>query len=172
MFRKPNTKVRVEIERDIHEGTKLLIGSGIVAAGIGYSMFVYIPVAIICIFPWIGQSIDWLAISIAMLTSGSVLAINFWKAAQEAKRPWILGAIALCHIGLSLAFKFYFFRHTTVVLPVAAPAPGNSPPTRFENSTTPTTTAGFEAVLLLQERKARVQGPREAQERWLRLGVR
>jgi hypothetical protein len=87
----------------------------------GYSMFVYIPAAIVCIFPWIGSSIDWLAISVAMITSGSVLLINFWKAAQEAKRPWILGAIALCHIGLSLAFKFYFFRHTAAVAPPPTP---------------------------------------------------
>lgn len=88
----------------------------------GYSLFVYIPVAIVCIFPWIGSSIDWVAIGIAMLMSGTVLVINFWKAAQETKKKWILAAIAICHIGLSVALKLYFFKHVAM-----APGPvGNT----------------------------------------------
>ena len=86
----------------------------------GYSLFVYIPVAMICIFPWIGSSIDWVAIAFAMLMSGSVLIINFWKAAQETKKKWILVAIAVCHSALSIALKVYFFKHTT-----AMPAAGD-----------------------------------------------
>ena len=36
----------------------------------GYSLFVYIPVSIICVIPWIGEEIDWTSLATATLLSG------------------------------------------------------------------------------------------------------
>jgi hypothetical protein len=82
----------------------------------GYSLFVYIPVSVVCIFPWVGAEIDWVAIVAAMLTSGGVLVINFYSVVRNSKQLWLLGAIACCHIGLTIVLKLYFFKHTAAKL--------------------------------------------------------
>jgi len=78
----------------------------------GYSLFVYIPVSIICIIPWIGEEIDWTSLVAAMLTSGGVLLINFWSTAKASKKEGVLLFVAACHIGLTLLLKFFFFTYT------------------------------------------------------------
>lgn len=81
----------------------------------GYSIFIYIPVSFLCIFPWIGSEIAWTSILVAMGVSGSVLLINVHEVLKPnngwpAVSPYLAG-IAVVHIGLTLALKFYFFTH-------------------------------------------------------------
>eukprot|EP00038_Savillea_parva_P013252 m.7763 g.7763 ORF g.7763 m.7763 type:complete len:333 (-) comp2475_c0_seq2:198-1196(-) len=98
----------------------------------GYSIAIFIPVSFLCIFPWIGAAISWLAIIVAIVLSGLVVSQNLYEALREVPdralvTPFV-GAIAVCHLGLGLALKFYFFHHVqyhpatpTVVLTTAVP---------------------------------------------------
>eukprot|EP00040_Diaphanoeca_grandis_P027931 m.160091 g.160091 ORF g.160091 m.160091 type:complete len:327 (-) comp31170_c1_seq10:442-1422(-) len=91
----------------------------------GYSLFVFIPVSFVCIFPWIGQEIAWTSIIFAMSVSGYVLLKNI-HATLITNNGWaqistLLMGVAIVHIGLTLLLKFYFFTHvhsSTMVRPV------------------------------------------------------
>ena len=81
----------------------------------GYSIAVFIPAAFLCIFPWIGATISWLVIVLAMALSGLVVGFNMYDTLKEDNdkslaAPFV-GMIVACHIGLALALKFYFFQH-------------------------------------------------------------
>lgn len=83
----------------------------------GYSIFVYIPVSFLCIFPWIGSEIAWTSIVVALVVSGSVLVVNLHEA-LKANNDWkklspFLMAIGGAHFLLTIALKFYFFTHVT-----------------------------------------------------------
>ena len=69
-----------------------------------------------CIFPWIGSEIDWVSISIAMVCSGSVLAMNFFILLKDAGKkdllPLVLGLVIGLHVSLTIVLKFYFFHYT------------------------------------------------------------
>jgi hypothetical protein len=69
----------------------------------------------LCIFPWIGAAVSWLAIVIAIVLSGLVVSLNMFDALREVpERAMIapfVGVIVACHIGLGMALKFYFFHH-------------------------------------------------------------
>ena len=80
----------------------------------GYSLFVYIPVAIVCIFP---SQVDWVSILAAMALSGGVLVINFAELlSTEGKKellPGVLGLVVAAHVGLTVVLKLYFFQYAT-----------------------------------------------------------
>jgi len=81
----------------------------------GYSVAIFIPVSFLCIFPWIGSAISWIAIITAILLSGLVVSFNMFEALKgEPDRAMVtpfVGAIFAVHFALGMALKFYFFHH-------------------------------------------------------------
>eukprot|EP01087_Luapelamoeba_hula_P017357 TRINITY_DN5461_c0_g2_i1.p1 TRINITY_DN5461_c0_g2~~TRINITY_DN5461_c0_g2_i1.p1 ORF type:complete len:322 (-),score=58.58 TRINITY_DN5461_c0_g2_i1:187-1152(-) len=86
----------------------------------GYSLFVFIPVSILCIlsFWWL----RWLLIAVGTGMSLLFLIMNFFPPLlrnnlSESKKVLggivIVSIIGLFHIGLALTFKFYFFNYST-----------------------------------------------------------
>jgi len=82
----------------------------------GYSLFVFIPIAVLCIIP-----IDWLRwvlIEVATFDSIVFLVMNFFPPLiknnlAESKKVLggliIIAIVSLLHFGLGLTFKLYFF---------------------------------------------------------------
>eukprot|EP00744_Colponema_vietnamica_P009825 GILI01013945.1.p1 GENE.GILI01013945.1~~GILI01013945.1.p1 ORF type:complete len:393 (+),score=68.73 GILI01013945.1:85-1263(+) len=79
----------------------------------GYSMFLFLLAAILCIIP-VGF-LQWLACMIAAVWSSLYIILNFWFVWRNSlNKAWFLGVLLLvcsCHIGLGLAFRFYFFSY-------------------------------------------------------------
>jgi hypothetical protein len=83
----------------------------------GYSLFIFIPIAILCIIPI--NLVRWCIISGATALSVLFLLMNFYppllKNGYEESRQQLLAGlvtsaiIALLHLGLALTFKLYFF---------------------------------------------------------------
>ncbi|XP_003216836.1 protein YIPF2 [Anolis carolinensis] len=87
----------------------------------GYSLFVYIPTAILWLIPvpWL----QWLLIVFAMGLSGSVLVLTFWPVIRADTKPAafaILAIIISLHVLLAIGCKLYFFQkpNTTISPPV------------------------------------------------------
>ncbi|KAH0628644.1 hypothetical protein JD844_010026 [Phrynosoma platyrhinos] len=87
----------------------------------GYSLFVYIPTAVLWLIPvpWL----QWLLIVFAMGLSGSVLVLTFWPVIRSDTKPAacaILAIIISLHVLLAIGCKLYFFQkpNTTTSLPV------------------------------------------------------
>jgi len=74
----------------------------------GYALFIYVPVALLCIIPltWL----RWVIIGIACADSTLFLVINIWMPLRQriAKAFILLIVIAALHIGLALTFRLYF----------------------------------------------------------------
>uniref|UniRef100_A0A8C6FJ15 Protein YIPF n=1 Tax=Moschus moschiferus TaxID=68415 RepID=A0A8C6FJ15_MOSMO len=76
----------------------------------GYSLFIYIPTAILWIIPQ--KAVRWVLVTIALGISGSVLAMTFWPAVREDNRRIALATIVtivLLHMLLSVGCLAYFF---------------------------------------------------------------
>lgn len=76
----------------------------------GYSLFIYIPTAILWIIPQ--KAVRWILVTIALGISGSVLAMTFWPAVREDNRRIALATvvtIVLLHMLLSVGCLAYFF---------------------------------------------------------------
>ncbi|MBZ3890881.1 Protein YIPF1 [Sciurus carolinensis] len=76
----------------------------------GYSLFIYIPTAILWIIPQ--KAVRWILVMIALGISGSVLAMTFWPAVREDNRRIALATIVtivLLHMLLSVGCLAYFF---------------------------------------------------------------
>uniref|UniRef100_G1QTG0 Protein YIPF n=2 Tax=Nomascus leucogenys TaxID=61853 RepID=G1QTG0_NOMLE len=76
----------------------------------GYSLFIYIPTAILWIIPQ--KAVRWILVVIALGISGSVLAMTFWPAVREDNRRVALATvvtIVLLHMLLSVGCLAYFF---------------------------------------------------------------
>ncbi|KAK2498900.1 hypothetical protein MC885_019082 [Smutsia gigantea] len=81
----------------------------------GYSLFVYIPTAILWIIPQ--KAVRWILVTIAFSISGSVLAMTFWPAVREDSRRVALGTIVtvvLLHTLLSVGCLVW--THTYILL--------------------------------------------------------
>eukprot|EP01125_Pyxidicula_operculata_P003197 TRINITY_DN1360_c0_g1_i1.p2 TRINITY_DN1360_c0_g1~~TRINITY_DN1360_c0_g1_i1.p2 ORF type:complete len:341 (-),score=75.25 TRINITY_DN1360_c0_g1_i1:124-1146(-) len=78
----------------------------------GYSLFIYSPVAILCVIPF--DWLQWVVVSIGLVLSTSFLVVNLWMPLKErlAHAMIILFLITLFHIGLALTFRLYFFLYT------------------------------------------------------------
>ncbi|CAO2588375.1 Protein YIPF1, partial [Lemmus lemmus] len=76
----------------------------------GYSLFIYIPTAVLWIIPQ--RAVRWVLVMIALGISGSVLAMTFWPAVREDNRRVALATIVtivLLHVLLSVGCLAYFF---------------------------------------------------------------
>jgi len=75
----------------------------------GYSLFVYSPIALLCIIPidWV----KWLVVGIGCLFSTAFLIVNLWMPLREklVHGIIILALLALFNFGLALTFRLYFF---------------------------------------------------------------
>eukprot|EP01119_Soliformovum_irregulare_P025231 TRINITY_DN928_c0_g1_i2.p1 TRINITY_DN928_c0_g1~~TRINITY_DN928_c0_g1_i2.p1 ORF type:complete len:297 (+),score=69.56 TRINITY_DN928_c0_g1_i2:1046-1936(+) len=76
----------------------------------GYSFFVYIPVSILCIIPYVIT--QWLFIALAGVISTSFLLVNFFPLIKDShlKKGLILILImGALHVGFALTCRLYFF---------------------------------------------------------------
>ncbi|XP_078526542.1 protein YIPF1 [Lissotriton helveticus] len=76
----------------------------------GYSLFIYIPTALLWIFPF--ESMRWILVVLAMFISGSVLVLTFWPAVRDDNRRIAIATvvtIVLLHALLAVGCKAYFF---------------------------------------------------------------
>ncbi|EEB97239.1 hypothetical protein MPER_03485 [Moniliophthora perniciosa FA553] len=101
----------------------------------GYSMFVWIPVSILCVIPV--PMIRWALVLAAFASSGYFLVRNVYPilASGEAKaiRLFIIG-IAVLHAGIALSFKVLFFSYYVVEkIGADIPLPGGDTPTQGGN---------------------------------------
>ncbi|MBN3302315.1 YIPF1 protein, partial [Amia calva] len=58
----------------------------------GYSLFIYIPAAVLWIIP--DESVRWVSIVIAMCLSGSVLVMTFWPAVRDDHRRIAIATVS------------------------------------------------------------------------------
>jgi len=79
----------------------------------GYSLFVYSPVALLCIIPidWV----KWMVVAVGCLFSTSFLIVNLWMPLREklVHALIILATLSLLHVGLALTFRLYFFQYVS-----------------------------------------------------------
>jgi len=75
----------------------------------GYSLFVYSPVALLCIIP--NEVSKWIVVGIGCLFSTSFLVVNLWVPLKEKLTSAIITLIVITalHLGLALTFRLYFF---------------------------------------------------------------
>nr|XP_009859347.1 protein YIPF1 isoform X2 [Ciona intestinalis] len=76
----------------------------------GYSLFVFIPVSILLLVP--SDPFDWIALSIAILLSGSCIAVSMWPALQDdSKKVAVVftAVLLILHTALGVTFRLYFF---------------------------------------------------------------
>uniref|UniRef100_A0A8C8XUP2 Protein YIPF n=3 Tax=Felidae TaxID=9681 RepID=A0A8C8XUP2_PANLE len=94
----------------------------------GYSLFIYIPTAVLWIIPQ--KAVRWILVMIALGVSGSVLAMTFWPAVREDNRRIALATIVtivLLHTLLSVGCLAYFFDAPEMDhLPTATAAPNQT----------------------------------------------
>lgn len=80
----------------------------------GYSMFIFILTAILCMIPV--TALQWVFCILGGLWSTAYLLTNFWRIWQTwLERNWFIGIVAVVsvfHMGLTLSFKFYFFKYS------------------------------------------------------------
>uniref|UniRef100_A0A8C4KED4 Yip1 domain family member 2 n=2 Tax=Dromaius novaehollandiae TaxID=8790 RepID=A0A8C4KED4_DRONO len=80
----------------------------------GYSLFTYIPAAVLWLIP--AAWLQWLLLAVAALLSASVLALTFWPLVRALA---LLAAVVALHALLAVCCKLYFFQRP----PSAGPAP-------------------------------------------------
>lgn len=76
----------------------------------GYSLFVYIPISILWVFPV--ESFRWLLVITGAGISGSMLAQAFYPVVKSEKKQMIyllLGIIISLNLAMAVGFKTYFF---------------------------------------------------------------
>lgn len=76
----------------------------------GYSLFIYIPTAILWIIPQ--KVVRWVLVVFSLCLSGSVLVMTFWPAVRDDNRRIAVATVAtilLLHALLSVGCLAYFF---------------------------------------------------------------
>jgi len=95
----------------------------------GYSLLVYIAVAVLCIIPI--QWLQWVLVSVGCLISTAFLVLNLWQPLRD-KMSYslvVLGVVTALQIGLALTFRLYFFQFISApVPPPGQPSATPSPP--------------------------------------------
>ncbi|XP_042707369.1 protein YIPF1 isoform X3 [Chrysemys picta bellii] len=89
----------------------------------GYSLFIYIPTAILWIIPQ--KAVRWILVMFALCLSGSVLVMTFWPAVRDDNRRIALATmvtVVLLHALLAIGCLAYFFDapDLNVLIPTAA----------------------------------------------------
>jgi hypothetical protein len=77
----------------------------------GYSLAIFIPISILWIAPY--DWLRWILVIIGVFSSGSVLAMTFWRAVEDDNRKYAITTIVVIivlHFVLGLGFKQYFFK--------------------------------------------------------------
>jgi len=79
----------------------------------GYSLFVYSPVAILCIIP--NSILQTVVVIVGWVISTSFLVVNLWMPLRErlGHAFIILIVMSLLHTGLALTFRLYFFLYNS-----------------------------------------------------------
>ncbi|KAH9579857.1 Yip1 domain [Trypanosoma melophagium] len=79
----------------------------------GYSMFIFLPMAILCTIPI--SVFQWIIVMLGGMWSTAYLLINFWHIWKTTlNRAWFIGTVAVVgvsHMLLTLSFKFYFLHY-------------------------------------------------------------
>ncbi|ORC91079.1 protein YIPF2 [Trypanosoma theileri] len=79
----------------------------------GYSMFIFLPMAILCTIPV--SAFQWVIVMLGGVWSTAYLLINFWHIWKTIlNRAWFIGTVAVVgvfHMLLTLSFKFYFLNY-------------------------------------------------------------
>ncbi|XP_043819855.1 protein YIPF1 [Dromiciops gliroides] len=90
----------------------------------GYSLFIYIPTAILWIIPQ--KAVRWILVMVALGLSGSVLVMTFWPAVRDDNRRIAIATIVtiiLLHTLLSVGCLAYFFDAPELDYPPAVVTP-------------------------------------------------
>ncbi|XP_044540368.1 protein YIPF1-like [Gracilinanus agilis] len=91
----------------------------------GYSLFIYIPTAILWIIPQ--KAVRWVLVMVALGLSGSVLVMTFWPAVRDDNRRVAVATIVtiiVLHTLLSVGCLAYFFDAPELdYAPTVSPAP-------------------------------------------------
>ncbi|RNF18072.1 protein YIPF2 [Trypanosoma conorhini] len=79
----------------------------------GYSMFIFLPVVILCAIPV--SALQWIIVVVGGVWSTAFLLINFWRLWKATlSRVWFIGIVAVVtvfHMLLAMSFKFYFLHY-------------------------------------------------------------
>eukprot|EP00466_Bigelowiella_natans_P000674 jgi/Bigna1/85019/estExt_fgenesh1_pg.C_10616 len=85
----------------------------------GYSLFVFIPTCVICVFP--SEALRWTCVILSFLTSSIFIVRNLGNLviirnpernrSTKTKGYILLGVILFCHAGIALLMKMYFFEY-------------------------------------------------------------
>jgi len=85
----------------------------------GYSLFVFIPTCVICVFP--SESLRWTSIILSFMISSIFIVKNLGNLviiqnpernrSTKTKGYVLLGVILACHAGIALLMKLYFFEY-------------------------------------------------------------
>jgi len=80
----------------------------------GYSLFIYLPVAIISIAPV--TYVKWIVAGVGMILSTGFLVVNLWMPLKSRMAHAIIILIVLTalHGGLALTFRLYFFCYNAI----------------------------------------------------------
>lgn len=95
----------------------------------GYSLFIYIPVSIVCITPF--NPVQWAAISIGCLISTLFLVVNMWNPLKTkvAHAIPLMAVMALLHVGIGITFMLYYFQFRHSAPTPVGPTPSPPSPT-------------------------------------------
>jgi len=79
----------------------------------GYSLFVYLPITLLCLIPQTWAK--WVFVGVGLALSTGFLVVNLWMPLKEKLGCafLILLIIAILHVGLALTFRLYFFCYRT-----------------------------------------------------------
>ncbi|KAK3278461.1 hypothetical protein CYMTET_13601 [Cymbomonas tetramitiformis] len=78
----------------------------------GYSLFVFIPISMLCIIP--SETARWIIVATGAFESAIFLVLNLrsrLKDQDQAKVLPVLLSVAICHVGLALTLKLHFFKY-------------------------------------------------------------
>jgi hypothetical protein len=89
----------------------------------GYSLFIFVFVAVVCVAPvsWL----QWTVVAVGAAISTSFLVFNLWQPIRDkmAYAIVVLVVVIALHLGLALTFRLYFFQYTSTPPSVATPTP-------------------------------------------------
>eukprot|EP01130_Rhizamoeba_saxonica_P015929 TRINITY_DN725_c0_g1_i1.p1 TRINITY_DN725_c0_g1~~TRINITY_DN725_c0_g1_i1.p1 ORF type:complete len:260 (-),score=37.58 TRINITY_DN725_c0_g1_i1:37-816(-) len=84
----------------------------------GYSLFIYIPIAILCIIPFWWLSVIFIAIG-AVVSTGFLSYSFFEPINRSSKKGYIIvGVMAFLHIALAVVMRVYFFNYHWNGIPI------------------------------------------------------
>ncbi|KEG10327.1 protein YIPF2 [Trypanosoma grayi] len=79
----------------------------------GYSMFIFLPVTILCTIPV--SPLQWIVVMVGGVWSTAFLLINFWHLWRATlSGAWFMGIVTFVgafHMLLTMSFKFYFLNY-------------------------------------------------------------